>query len=180
MTTIAKKKPSDFRTPVYVTESIYEVWYCQPRSLGKIERRGAYWFTEDGMRFPASRDAMNYLVRLEGLMARPSAVASSVSTETRRELADRVISKQELAEKVIQKHAPAPKTVTPKGITPKAVAAKAGATSATTEPINQSHPRFREGEGLPANQNHPAFQEFLDFIEFMGHRKASRLDKVGA
>lgn len=67
MTKIASSKPEAIRRPVYVDNNHYEIWYARPVSLGIIEKRGDYWYTPDGMRFIASRDAMAYLCRLSDL-----------------------------------------------------------------------------------------------------------------
>lgn len=62
---VARQTPKAIKSPVYVTEDQYEIWYCEPRSLGKIDKRGGYWYTRDGMRFVSSRDAMEYLIRMQ-------------------------------------------------------------------------------------------------------------------
>lgn len=64
---IASKKPAVTKGCMYVTDKQYEVFYSVPKSLGLISKEGAYWYTTDGMRFASSRDAMEYLVRLERL-----------------------------------------------------------------------------------------------------------------
>lgn len=59
---IASKQPQAIKSNVYVTNEIYEAWYAAPKSLGKIHKRGDYWYTEDGHRHASSRDALNYLI----------------------------------------------------------------------------------------------------------------------
>lgn len=59
---IASKKPNTVQQVVYVTNEIYEIWYAKPASLGKIHKRGGYWYTTDGHRHVSSRDAMHYLI----------------------------------------------------------------------------------------------------------------------
>lgn len=59
---IASKKPNTIQQVVYVTNEIYEIWYAKPASLGKIHKRGGYWYTTDGHRHVSSRDAMHYLI----------------------------------------------------------------------------------------------------------------------
>lgn len=64
VTKIANKKPAELRRPVRINKMKYELWYCKPEMLGEINRRGPYWYTEDGMRFLSSRDALSYLIKL--------------------------------------------------------------------------------------------------------------------
>lgn len=61
---IARKVPQIVKSPVYVTDDCYELWYGRPVSLGRINKRGDYWYTVDGMRFMSSRDALEYLIRI--------------------------------------------------------------------------------------------------------------------
>lgn len=61
---VAKKKPGLLKCPVRITHDSYELWYARPRSLGVINKRNGYWYTEDGMRFVSSRDALEYRIRI--------------------------------------------------------------------------------------------------------------------
>lgn len=59
---VASKKPATIQSPVYITSDVYEIWYAEPVSLGRILKKSGYWYTQDGMRFVSSRDAMRYLI----------------------------------------------------------------------------------------------------------------------
>lgn len=62
---IAKKVPGVYKSPVYVSDTQYEIWYAKPKSLGFVDKIGSYWYTLDGMKFRSSRDAMEYLIRMQ-------------------------------------------------------------------------------------------------------------------
>lgn len=61
---IATKAPKAFKSPVRINDHVYEMWYSRPVNLGRIHKRGKYWYTEDGMRFTGSRGALEYLIRM--------------------------------------------------------------------------------------------------------------------
>lgn len=114
---VARQKPAPIKSPVYVTPDKYEIWYCAPKSLGTIDKRGGYWYTTDGMRFVSSRDAMEYLIRMQP-EHRPEA-----STTT--------------AVKVGPSHHPSP-------ITTKTLVKKKIVPVARELLVNQNHPKFQE------------------------------------
>jgi hypothetical protein len=61
---IANSVPKAVKRPVRVTDSEYDLYYSKPVNLGKIVKKGIYWYTEDGMRFVSSRDALEYRIRV--------------------------------------------------------------------------------------------------------------------
>lgn len=61
---VSRKKPTEVKKPVYINDNCYELYYSKPVNLGRITKQGKYWYTEDGLRFISSRDALNYLVNL--------------------------------------------------------------------------------------------------------------------
>lgn len=64
---VTKKVPAPFKCPVEIAKDKYEMWYSKPVNLGTIENRGGIWYTEDGMKFVSSRDALEYLSTLHDL-----------------------------------------------------------------------------------------------------------------
>jgi hypothetical protein len=69
---VTSKRPEAIRTPVEITKDKYELWYLKPIMLGTIVREGKQWFTEDGMRFASSHDALDYLIRLRDSISSPA------------------------------------------------------------------------------------------------------------
>jgi hypothetical protein len=65
---IASKKPANVKSPVRVTDTRYAMYYARSVFLGHINRDGNYWYTEDGMRFASSRNALDYLITLRDLL----------------------------------------------------------------------------------------------------------------
>lgn len=113
---IASKQPQAIKSNVYVTSDTYECWYAAPRSLGKIYKRGDYWYTEDGHRHVSSRDALNYLVSHTTVQ-----IATSISK---------------------LREIPAEK-LTPPVVVRRRQAAEVAPVS-QPDPVNQSHPMFQE------------------------------------
>lgn len=122
MTKIATQVPQTLCRPVYVSDSVYEVWYSKPVSLGCIHYKGDYWYTSDGQRFVSSRDAMSYMLRT-GKMELPVNLQSKAH-----------------AMPIPERPAPAPKQPTQRvqGRTLETSVANAPA------PENQNHPKFQE------------------------------------
>lgn len=65
---IARKAPTAVKSPVYVTDSKYELHYMKPVLLGTIEKVDGYWRTGDGMRFVSSRNALDYLAKIREMI----------------------------------------------------------------------------------------------------------------
>lgn len=62
---VAANKPKVIKSPVYVTNTQYDLYYAKPILLGRIARQeDGHWYTTDGMRFARSRDALDYLVKI--------------------------------------------------------------------------------------------------------------------
>lgn len=104
---IAKQKPDAFRTAVYVTADCYELFYSEPKSLGRINKQGQYWYTADGMRFLNNRDALDYLVRLaqSNVPARAGAAVSVKTLRTNREAKATPILTRPPGKKLVKKAA---------------------------------------------------------------------------
>lgn len=96
---VAIARPKASRTPVYVTKEKYEVWHSVPLCLGEIEKKDGYWYTKDGMRFVSSRDAMEYLIRLDHLTApkKETQPPAPIPEEQKKEIASQVIKKKKEA-----------------------------------------------------------------------------------
>lgn len=67
MSKLATKRPNEVRSILSLSEDQAEIWYAKPVSLGKISYRGGSWYTANGLRFGAARDAMDYLINLHSL-----------------------------------------------------------------------------------------------------------------
>lgn len=86
MTKLASKAPKEVKSIVSVSDIEAEVWYAHPVKVGKIFYRGGSWYTTNGVRFAAARDAQNYLIKLheEGTkipMELPQGLATKVEVE---------------------------------------------------------------------------------------------------
>lgn len=149
MTKIATNKPEVQCRPVYLNKDTFEVWYSEPKSLGKITNRGGYWYTADGHRFVSSRDAMGYMLRV-GNMAIP-------------------INLQ-----VKAKAMPVP--VPPPPVKRVAPVSRDRGNSATIADLNNQLGTDSLGNH-GVNQNHPMFQQFLEFQDWVARRKAVSLSE---
>lgn len=143
---VANKKPTAIKQPVRVTETKYEIWYGQPISLGEINKDRGNWYTQDGMRFVSSRDAMEYLIRIR---------------DAREQVASKPIAAQVQA--LEAKLAPA-KSSAPVSTKPAAKPTRVVKAVATKQKITIP-------AQVPVMQNHPAFQEFLEFVEYRNSNK---------
>lgn len=160
---VASKKPAAVKRPVYITKNRYEIYYSKPACLGVIDNVGGYWFTQDGLRFVSSRDAMNYLINqhdkgtldLSNLSLIPvKPVADSVP--------DTVPVKPDAPVPEV-KPAPAPtKTTTSDKKKPDPVKPEKQEKTKTPEPVNQ---------------NHPMFQEFLKFVDYRNKQRNGNGDE---
>lgn len=99
---VADNRPAVVKSVVRITDEQYEIYYAKPQCLGKINKRGGYWYTIDGMRFVSSRDAMEYLIRLgevamtQRLPAPAVTKVTNVPETTRKKIAEKIRdSKQE-------------------------------------------------------------------------------------
>lgn len=153
MTKIATKKPEVQCRPVYISQDVYEVFYSQPKSLGKIRMKGGYWYTEKGERFVSSRDAMGYMLRMSHL-----SIPANLQT------------------KALSKPVPPPRPPELKPIPPRVLP---GINSRKQpRPTNTLADSNQSGERVDYNQNHPMFQEFLEFQEYLARKKAGLLGPV--
>lgn len=142
---VATKKPATVQSPVYVTNEIYEIWYAEPVSLGRIHKRNGYWYTQDQMRFISSRDAMRYLISKAGHQVQ---VPEVQTPERRKEV---LPIQQERRTPVLQKK------ITTRPVRKEVV--RSNADAAVNSPI------------VEINQNHPKFQEFLDYLDYSARKK---------
>lgn len=76
---VTQRKPKEAKIPVRIDRNKVELFYVKPVSLGYIYKEGRYWYSEDRMRFVASRDALDYLAKLHDL---GGVIAPSVSQPT--------------------------------------------------------------------------------------------------
>lgn len=65
---VANIAPQAIKSPVRVTKTEYALWHAKPVMLGHIKRVGNYWYTEDGMRFVSSRNALEYLAKIREMI----------------------------------------------------------------------------------------------------------------
>lgn len=64
---VSKTVPKAWRGPVKVSSTCYELWALTPSKLGEINKVSNYWLTKDGVRFISSRDAADYMLKLNTL-----------------------------------------------------------------------------------------------------------------
>lgn len=122
---IADKIPRTVKRPVRIKEDEYHLYYSKPVNLGKIMKKGIYWYTEDGMRFVSSRDALEYRIRVV------ESIASGKEPDA--------LDKEQLAKTVRRKKkAPA--------------RASANKTVAITDPMYQKFLEFMKAQGQQAQQ----------------------------
>lgn len=158
MTKIATKKPEVQCRPVYLSQDVYEVWYAQPKSLGKITMRGGYWYTATGERFVSSRDAMGYMLRIAQLP-----IPANLQT------------------KALSKPIPAPKPPEVKPVPPRVFPGvnsrklPRGNSISGPRPTGTLDTAINQPGGIEYNQNHPMFQEFLEFQEYVAKKRAGLL-----
>lgn len=160
---IASKKPLAIKTNVYVTHDTYECWYAAPRSLGRIQKKGDYWYTADEHRHVSSRDALNYLIRLhEGGAPEPQAVQKPAPVQK--------------TAAPLQKSAPQKPVMVPaQKVVPERVSTPTPSRKTEPAQYDQLHPRFPNAETSSDqySQLHPRFQEYLDFLDYQARRKMS-------
>ncbi len=146
---VANKRPATIESPVRVTENKYEMWYGRPVFLGLIEKKGQNWYTEDGMRFVSSRDALRYL---------SGRYETGSLTPLKPSPARGKMKKQEMVQIKTQKLEQLP-------------------SDRQRKLDNKRNTTAMQVKVEPYNQNHPRFQEFLEFQKFLASRKQQNEDR---
>lgn len=136
---LAKMKLQTTGRVVQVSDTVCEVMYSKPVSLGRIEKRGAYWYTQDGQRCVSTRDALRHLVRLADPTAKIHKALPLKETK---------------------------KTVDRKSNTVYTAVASPLVSDSFTRVGATASSRPKKAAS-PVNQNHPMFQVFLEFMEYM-------------